>query len=291
MLITEKLQAAVGFTPTDTAISAVILTDPNTASTLTIQALAKRAHCSHSAVNRLCKKLGFHGYREFTIALLRELSEATESATNVNFPFSANDTLRDITAKLADLSQTAIATTKNRIDQSTVVQAVQLLVHAKRIFLYGRGDSSLAVQGFANKLNKIDIYPVLADLLGESSWNSTNVRADDCALFVSYRGQNQGHLQVMRYLKQHRVPSILITGRPESAMAKLATTCLDVSGEEYDFMKMGTIASQFAIDYLLDVLFAGVYSRHYAANLQALKARQASLTTGLLAEDGVNRQS
>ncbi|WP_155286846.1 hypothetical protein [Lacticaseibacillus zhaodongensis] len=60
-------------------------------------------------------------------------------------------------------------------------------------------------------------------MLEESNWNSTNVKTADGALFVSYRGQNHSQLQVMRYFKQPRVPMILITGRPESLMAELAT--------------------------------------------------------------------
>ncbi|WP_155286845.1 hypothetical protein [Lacticaseibacillus zhaodongensis] len=51
-------------------------------------------------------------------------------------------------------------------------------------------------------------------------------------------------------------------------------------------MKMGTIASQFAIDYLLTVLFAGIYAYNYQTNFSSLKERQEILTTGLLAEGG-----
>ncbi|WP_164848065.1 MurR/RpiR family transcriptional regulator [Lacticaseibacillus hulanensis] len=289
MLITEKLEAAVDFTPVDSTIANVILADPHQVTGLTVQELASKANCSHSAVVRLCKKLGYTGYRDFTLTLLREISAATESDADVNFPFGAHDTLRDAAEKLATLGQASIAAAQQHLDMPILVRAVQTLIHAHRIFLYGHGDSSLAVQSFANKLNKIDIYPVLADLLGESNWNSTNATEADCALLVSYRGQSHSHLQVMRYLKQRHVPTILITGRPQSSMAKLATACLEVPGDEYDFMKMGTIASQSAIDYLLTVLFAGIYSHNYDDNLSGLKQRQASLTNGLLAEDGVTK--
>ena len=286
MLIAEKLQAGVGFTATDEAIAAIIIEAPDEVPASSIQALAKRAHCSHSAVVRLCKRLGFQGYREFVIALVQELNKPQTLVKDANFPFAARDTLRDTTNKLGALSVAAITNTKQRLDMPALVKAVQYLLHARRIFLYGHGDSNLAVQGFANKLNKIDVYPVLADMLGESSWNSTNVTDADCVLILSYRGQYRAYEQVLRYMKGNQVLTILVTGRPESAMARLATVCLDVSGDEYDFMKMGTIASQVSIEYLLTVLFAGIYAHNYQQNIAALKARQANLTTGLLAEDG-----
>lgn len=286
MLIAEKLRAAVGYTPTDAALAATILADPRAVPGLSMQELADRAHCSHSAVVRLCKKLGFKGYREFTIALIQELNAQTVTIDDANFPFSARDTLREATDKLATLSIGAITNTKERLNMPALVTAVQTLIHAQRIFLYGHGDSSLLVQEFANKLNKIDIYPILADQLGESGWNSTNVTPDDCVLMVSYRSRYRIYAQVLEYMQQRGVPTILITGRPDSDMAQLSTVCLDVSGDEYDYLKMGTIASQVACEYLLTALFAGVYAHDYNGNLAALKQRHASLTTGLLAEDG-----
>ena len=284
MLIAEQLQAQVHFTPTDSALAQVILHDPHAIVGQSMQTLAQTAHCSHSAVIRLCQKLGFKGYRDFSLALTQELSVQKVAPDDVNFPFAANDTLRNATEKLTTLSLDAITATKARLDFPQVVQAVQILVHAKRIFLYGRGDSSLLVQGFANKLNKIDRYPIFADQFGETSWNSTNITSSDCALFVSYRGQNQSYQQVMHYLKAHQVPTILITGRPRSPLAQSADVCLEVLGDEFDFMKIGTIASQVASEYLLTILFAGIYAQHYQENLANLQAKQTLLTTGPLAE-------
>lgn len=284
MLISEQLQAQVHFTPTDQDLAQVILQDPHAVLGQSMQTLAQRAHCSHSAVIRLCQKLGFKGYRDFSVALTQELSVQKVTPDDVNFPFAPNDTLRNAAEKLTTLSLNAITDTKARLNMPLVVQAVQLLVKAKRIFLYGRGDSSLLVQGFANKLNKIDCYPIFADQFGETSWNSTNITAADCALLVSYRGQNQSYQQVMHYLKAHQVPTIVITGRPQSPVAQLATVCLEVLGDEFDFMKIGTIASQVATEYLLTILFAGVYAHDYESNLDTLKAKQATLTKGPLAE-------
>lgn len=286
MLIAEQLQAQVHFTATDQELAQTILQDPHAVIGQSMQTLAKRAHCSHSAVIRLCQKLGFKGYRDFSLALTQELSVQKITPDDVNFPFAPNDTLRNAAEKLTTLSLDAITDTKARLNLPQVVRAVQALVKAKRIFLYGRGDSSLLVQGFANKLNKIDYYPIFADQFGETSWNSTNITATDCALFVSYRGQGRAYQQVLRHLKDIGVTTILITGRPQSPLAQLASVVLEVPGSEFDFMKIGTIASQVACEYLLTILFAGIYAQHYDENLTALKAKQATLTTGPLAESG-----
>jgi hypothetical protein len=62
--------------------------------------------------------------------------------------------------------------------------------------------------------------------------------------------------------------------------------CLEAAGNEFNFMKIGTIASQLVTDYLLNLLFAGIYAQDYEGNISALQARQGVLTSGLLAEDG-----
>lgn len=290
MLIQEKLHAQVDFTPTDVALAQVILADPQAAVEQTMQALADRAHCSHSAVIRLCKRLGFTGYREFTMALTREISVPSARPEDANFPFDAGDTLRTAADKLTELSLSAITSAKQELDMQQLVKAVQLLIHARRIVLYGRGDSSLLVQEFANKLSKIDIYPLLANQFGETGWNTTNVTSADCVLMVSYRGQNYTDARVLAHLRGQRVPIILITGRPEGRLAQMSDVVLEVPGDEFDFMKISTIASGLACEYLLTLLFAGIYRHDYTRYLRELKAKQATLTTGLLAEDGLGAQ-
>ena len=51
-----------------------VLANPEEAAECNIHRLAELSYCSPSTIVRLCRKLGFDGYRELRMALIRELA-------------------------------------------------------------------------------------------------------------------------------------------------------------------------------------------------------------------------
>lgn len=287
MLIEGKLLRQDTFTNTEKRIADYLNRNLETAVYMTIEELAKATYTSHSAIIRLCKKLGFSGFREFRFELGREVHRLMTQFNQVidpNFPFTDEDDGQTIANKMADLSIQAIKKAQLQLENQPLDSIATRLNQANRIFVFAKGDSQITARKFQNKLVKINKFLILAEEYSDSSWNAANLTENDCAIFLSYSGKIHHYEKIMTYLKHVGASTLLITGNEHSEMAKQATMRLIVSQDELDFAKVATFSSQIAFDYVLNTLYSVMYAQNYQENILNLKQKQGLIQKGLLKE-------
>ena len=69
---------------------------------VTLNKMAKESFSSTSSVLRFCKKLGFDGFKDFKLQLIREASISGQDL-NFNLPFSPDDSVEDIGLHLSEI--------------------------------------------------------------------------------------------------------------------------------------------------------------------------------------------
>ncbi|MGK0552773.1 MurR/RpiR family transcriptional regulator [Enterococcus faecalis] len=288
MLLIEKLTHHTTLTLTEKRIADYIVHHIMDIPKLSISELAKNTYASHSAVVRLCKKLGYSGFRELKTAASEVAYTKLHTATdvNVNFPFDENDTAIEIAKKMADLTINTIKKTMIQLEESALEQATDMLQAANHIYLFARGDSQIRARSFQNKLVKLNKLAIIAEEYADEAWNATNLTPQDCAIFITYSGTVPLYKKVMHYLHEQAIPILLLTGNLRSPLIKCATLPIITVQEEYDFAKVATFSSQTAFEYILGTLFASLYARDYKKNVLELQGKQELLQTGLLAYPG-----
>lgn len=125
MLIEEKLTKQELFTTTEKRIADYIRRNIEAAVYMTIEELAKATYTSHSAIIRLCKKMGFSGFKEFRFELGREVHQLIaqfNQTIDPNFPFSSEDSTQQIAKKMADLSIQSIKKAQLQIEHEDLDQ-------------------------------------------------------------------------------------------------------------------------------------------------------------------------
>ena len=287
MLIEDKLIRQDTFTTTEKRIADYLQANFEAAVYMTIEELAKATYTSHSAIIRLCKKLGFTGFKEFRLELGREVHQLLaqfDQTIDANFPFSEQDDGATIAKKMAELSIQAVKKTQLQIEDQPLDTITEKLTQAKRIFVFAKGDSQITARKFQNKLVKLNKFLILAEEYSDSSWNAANLTKEDCAVFISYSGRIHHYEKIMSYLKHVGTPTLLLTGNEHSEMAKKASMCLVISQGELDFVKVATFSSQIAFDYVLNTLYSIMYAQNYTVNVLNLKEKQQLIQHGLLKE-------
>ena len=275
------------FTTTEKRIADYLQANFEAAVYMTIEELAKATYTSHSAIIRLCKKLGFTGFKEFRLELGREVHQLLaqfDQTIDANFPFSEQDDGATIAKKMAELSIQAVKKAQLQIEDQPLDTIAEKLTQAKRIFVFAKGDSQITARKFQNKLVKLNKFLILAEEYSDSSWNAANLTKEDCAVFISYSGRIHHYEKIMSYLKYVGTPTLLLTGNEHSEMAKKASMCLVISQGELDFVKVATFSSQIAFDYVLNTLYSIMYAQNYTANVLNLKEKQQLIQNGLLKE-------
>lgn len=284
MELITKLRQQSDFTTTEKRIATYILTNLASLPTMYIKDLAAATYTSHSAIIRLAQKLGYHGFRDFQRALTTVAATQAKHAgpVDVNFPFTAADSVSEIAQKMADLNIRAIQTTHEQLNVPQLTRIANRLSLCQRLFLFSQGDSQLRARSFQNKLVKINRFAIIGEEYADEAWNAANLTTQDCAMIISYAGTTKSHLKFARYFHAHHVPLVVLTGNPQSPLIPLATEHLLTVQPETHFAKVGTFASQAAFEYVLDTLFAILYAQDFEHHLSNLQQKQTLMQDGPL---------
>lgn len=276
------------FTPNEQSIASYILRQRERMLHCNIQELAQVTYTSHSAINRLTRKLGMTGYKEFIITLAREFQQSTQNGSNpvdANYPFGVGESTLQVAAEIAVLMKETISKNAAILDEGLLTQTALLLNQADRVFIYALGDSQIRAKSFQNKLFKLNKYAIIATELSEWAHHTINVTSKDCALFLTYHGKSLSYIKAARHFKREGIPFVTITATPQSELAKWSTLCLQVANDEEKFAKIGTFSSQIALEYVLNVLFSCIYNMDYAKNKQTAKESLQKFAIGDMMND------
>ena len=85
---------------TERQIAQFILDNPDETTTLTIRELARRSFSSPSSVVRICRVIGFQGYKELRHALTLELATLGENGSHREKDITPQDSLQEIVEKV-----------------------------------------------------------------------------------------------------------------------------------------------------------------------------------------------
>lgn len=237
------------------------LSNNNNFSKLTISELAKKTATSNATIIRLSKKAGFNGFSELKIALIKENEESkfTKQDVDFSFPFSPADSLDEIEQSMSNLYQNAVQKLRAQVDTQILLKIAQEIITKNRVFVFGTGDSGLTAQSFINKINKLNIYPIFASANGEEDHNWQNIHQKDLAMIITYgNAKNELTTDGIKTIHQHGGKLALITANPTNASQNEIDYLLSIPQEEGTH-KLATFYSQFAFEYVLNLLFSIVY--------------------------------
>ena len=144
MAILEKIHHEYGrMSAVERRIADIIMDEPHQLPRMSIAQLAERADVSEGSIINFSNKLGVRGFRGLKIELARATDTRTPfsfgSVTEKDSPWAA---LRKVTGNAVE----AFQKTCQSISEEDLQQVAELLLSARRIDIYGAGDSGLIAQ-------------------------------------------------------------------------------------------------------------------------------------------------
>jgi 6-phospho-3-hexuloisomerase len=141
-----------------------------------------------------------------------------------------------------------------RIDPKAIARAVELLLRAPQIFVYGAGRSGIIGRAFAMRLVQAGLRSYV---IGESV--TPIVRRNDTVFILSAQGESSSSTQTANIARREGAEVIVLTGRPESKIAHTATLLLTVElhddADRPRFAPLGTLFESASLR-LTDALIA-----------------------------------
>ncbi len=234
-----------------------------------MQQIAEKTFTSKATVFRFAQSLGYAGWRDFLDDFLKEADylQRHASPTDPNMPFDADDAPDALVAKLASLQKDTIDDTVRVMDYEALEQATDYLMSAQRIAVFGMSPNSILAMVFRRRMETIG-RQVIVPPLDESGIVSRGLGENDCAIVISYSGNNERR-EPMRYvapMKANGVRLIGITSGGENYLRRTIPCTLCISSRERLYSKIAGFSTSQSVMFLLDSLFSSVFARNFQEN-------------------------
>lgn len=220
----------------------------------TIPELAGNTKSSEITISRFCKKLGFSGLQALKIALAAELSNAGEMEFR---EIGDKDTDEQVAAKVFQNIMDGLQDTLKILDFQQVAKAVQVLQGARRVAVYGYGNSATVCQDIETRFMRFGmVIQAYADM-SQQLTSASLLTKEDVVIAVSHTGATIKLLEAVRVAKRAGASVIVITSYAQSNLAKLGDVVLTGMGREVHYSSE-SVASRLIHMAITDVLYTAM---------------------------------
>ncbi|MGF7058505.1 MurR/RpiR family transcriptional regulator [Brassicibacter mesophilus] len=244
------------FTQSEVKLSEYILSNTNEISTISVQKLAKLSKISPASVIRFCKKMGYNGFQDLKLDLVKDMSQRNNTE-KVYEDITTHDTIGEMMQKLSYENTKVIQNTIDLMDEKEVEKAINAINKGKIIYIFGVGASGLVAKDFQYKLMRIKKTVISYIDSHTQLASSANIENSDVAIGISYSGKTLEVYKAMKKAKDKGATTISITKYGKNPLSEISDINIGVAGNEQN-IRVGAIASRIAQLTAIDVLFVGI---------------------------------
>lgn len=280
-MIIRKLQDNVDMTDIEKGIADYILNNSEAVVNMTAKELAQATYTSPSSVLRLCSKVDEKGFADFKMRLAAEINDMRKEKldVNTNQPFGKEDSIEEIARKIEDLSIVSIKETRENLNYVNLKRIAARMNESRVIDIYGMGGSQTIAMDFKDRMIRIGRDVRLESEEANRYYQAMNSDKTHFAIVISHSGMTKNMIEVARILKEQKTPILGITSEGENDLIPLVNYSIRTATAEQKFMmyKIENMASQVAVKYILDVLFACIYDMEYEEHFEITKRNEMRL--------------
>nr|WP_067295350.1 MurR/RpiR family transcriptional regulator [Marinobacterium profundum] len=237
-------------------VATVILRDPQTATRLSITALAQASGVSEPTVNRFCRGFDNRGYPDFKIQLAQSLAVGMPY---VSRSVEQDDSTEEYTDKIFSSTIAALDSARQGFDSALVTRAVDYLSQAKQVAFFGLGASGPVAMDAQHKFFRLNIPVMAYDDVLMQRMVAAGANTGDVVVVISYTGRTRELVDIARLARESGATVIGITSEGSQLAAECTLLLAVRSYEDTDiYMPMTSRIIQLT---LLDVLATGVTLR------------------------------
>ena len=273
MGLAERIGSATRLTPAEARLARQIALAPERAASSTLTQLAAWTGSSTSTAQRLCRKLGYRGYRELRADAASTMPAVEEDSApvDVNFPFGAGDGADTVVRNICSVYAGTLADTASLIDRDELERAARLIDRANGVEIYTGSHNLYAGMLFADRLLSAGTRAVCP--AGDESRLRLALQSDRrrVAVLITYSALAPIYRRLTVELRRRETPIVLVGSRRAQRRIPEASACLLVSERESLQNRITQFSSHVAIQFALDALFACVFARNYERDMAFLR--------------------
>jgi len=210
---------------------------------LTSNALAEQLGISQSTVIRFTQKLGYESFRTFLVDLNKVYADDQRIKER---DLLTTDSMKILISRYED----AIHETNVLNNTENIKQAVELILNADRIVVYGAANSSIFAEYLNNQLNKTGLFVQFSKGIHASLVSVSQLSSKSVIVLISQSGETEDTLDVAKQAKANAIPIIALTGHHKNSLHDYADIVLYSSDYAKNLMNI-RISQLFLVDILI----------------------------------------
>lgn len=218
-----------------------------------VEKIAEAAYTSPASVVRMCKKLGYRGFKDFKIDFI---------LSNAKVEIPENKEYNDvILAKDSHYGKTVIENNIRILEETLKIHdpealgvAASYIMKARRVFIFGKGSSYLVCKDLEMKLRRINKIAIAQGESHEQLVDASFLNQNDAVVFISNSGKTKEIVSAGLLAKDQKAKIISVVKLGPSLLAELSDVVLYTTSLEGEFRSaaMTSRISQFCV---IDALY------------------------------------
>ncbi|MBU1020192.1 MAG: MurR/RpiR family transcriptional regulator [Firmicutes bacterium] len=218
-----------------------------------VEKIAEAAYTSPASVVRMCKKLGYRGFKDFKVDFI---------LSNAKVEIPENKEYNDvILAKNSHYGKSVIENNIRILEETLKIHdpialdnAANAIMRARKVLIFGKGSSYLVCKDLEMKLRRINKFAIAQGESHEQLVDGSFINPNDVVVFISNSGKTKEIISAALLAKEKKATIISIVKLGSSLLAELSDIVLYTTSLEGEFRSaaMTSRISQFCV---IDALF------------------------------------
>lgn len=218
-----------------------------------VEKIAEAAYTSPASVVRMCKKLGYQGFKDFKIDFILANAKVEIPDTKEYQDVILTKTYENGRAAIENNIRILEETLKI-FNIDVVEKAAQAIMNARKILIFGKGSSYLVCKDLEMKLRRINKFAIAQGESHDQLVDATFLNNKDVVIFVSNSGKTKETVTSALLAKENGATIISIIKLGSSILADISDIVLYTSSLEGEF-RSAAMTSRISQLAMVDALF------------------------------------
>ena len=272
-MVTQQIKRLFcDYTSAERKVATFVLENPQEVTGLTVHQLAEKCGVASSAVIRFCKTIQLQGFAELKIEMARELGSKREEQKNTVPAVEPGSGTEGVVRKVFQSGMDTLQDTLDKLDFSKVEQMSQMMLKAKRIFLFGLGTSSTVVLDAQYRLSQLGLWATACTDILLMGVTGANLEKGDVVLAISHSGRTKAVVDAVRLAKKKGATILAITSFNDSFLYQESDVAATVFADEATY-PVEAVSARVAHICMVDSLAMLLATHNYDSFAQHIKSR------------------
>lgn len=216
--------------------------------------ISSMLYVSEASLSRFAKKCGYKGYREFVFKYKESFGEKNHRITGQ---------MREV----FDSYQELLNKSYNLADEGQMRRIAQKMSESRRVFVYGKGSSSLAAREMQFRFMRLGLDMDTIDETHMMSFHANVIQQDSMAMGISISGRTEEVMECLKQAHRQGAYTVLFTANERPEYHEFCDEVVYLAAKKnLDFGNI--ISPQYPILVMTDILY-GYYLEIDATEKQA----------------------